>query len=389
MAFVSPSSGVRAAVAVAALLGWNACTQEFDPALLEPDPARPSSDTRTVQALAAAGRGTCAADNLQTLWCWGEISGGRGVQRRPVALSAGGWTAVALGGRAAAHGCAIHFQGSLWCWGANTARQLGQDSGASADAPLLVADGPWERVATSETVSCAVRAGGALWCWGEPDRVPLTAATGLLQQVNDQLGYERIELGETHGCSIRQGVLSCWGENRGGQLGIGELVGETLALPRAIAGEQWRELAVGATHTCGIRRDQSLWCWGGNDFGQLGQGAAAGAAASPLRVEPASRWQVVAAGDAHTCAITDQGELYCWGSNERGQLGIDAAVAPSPVRVGERRDYRALALGSEHSCAVTAVGSVWCWGNNQHGQVGVGDAPVVPGPALVGLTAPR
>lgn len=389
MTSVSRLSGVRVAAALA-VCSLSACTQEFDPSLLEGDAAPAgSSGERTVQAVAAAGRGTCAADNLQTLWCWGEISGGRAVQRRPLALSAGGWTQVALGGRAAAHGCAIHFQGSLWCWGETVAGQLGQDAGASVDAPLLVADGPWQRVATSETVSCAVRDGGALWCWGEPDRVPLAAATGRLQQVNDQVGYERIALGETHGCSIRDGVLSCWGDNDGGQLGVGDLIGETLALPRAVAEGEWRELAVGAAHTCAIQRDESLWCWGSNAEGQLGTGAEPVRAASPRRVGAERRWQSVAAGDAHTCAIDDDGALYCWGSNTRGQLGIEQPAASLPARVGEREDFRRLALGAEHSCAVTDVGSVWCWGNNEHGQVGVGDAPVVSAPALVMLSAPR
>ncbi len=131
-------------------------------------------------------------------------------------------------------------------------------------------------------------------------------------------------------------------------------------------------VAAGGRHTCALSENGVLTCWGGNQNGQLGTGAGARAAA-PVRVDPGSRYAFVSAGLSHTCAVEQRGRLYCWGDNANGQLGIgsrDPSVTPREVDSVER--FRSVSAGTGHSCAVTRSSEIRCWGGNINGQLGDG-----------------
>lgn len=139
------------------------------------------------------------------------------------------------------------------------------------------------------------------------------------------------------------------------------------------------EVAVGNAHSCALRNDGSLWCWGRNNAHQLGLGSPSGctdgptgdACSEPQRVDETNDWTAVAAGSDHTCALRADGSLWCWGSNSWGQLGLGYDVWESdvPARVGQGANWQALALGGEHTCALQGDGSLWCWGVNASYQV--------------------
>lgn len=132
------------------------------------------------------------------------------------------------------------------------------------------------------------------------------------------------------------------------------------------------QVAAGGEHSCGVRTDGTLWCWGRNKWGQLGVAPAERARWSPTQVGRQSGWAAVAAGGASTCAIRTTGRLWCWGLNHRGQLGNGTRTsAVTPVAVGEAR-WRQVSVGWFTSCGVTTDGALWCWGDGSAGQLGNG-----------------
>lgn len=212
--------------------------------------------------------------------------------------------------------------------------------------------------ANSTGHTCAVRSDGTLWCWGLNDRGQLARAP------QDSAGQ----------CAVR------------GSSPPSSRPCDTRAR-RATGFTDVTDVAVGNGTTCALRRDGSVWCWGLNDAGELGQGRPSGdASPTPVRVPiPAARH--VALGAFHACAVLTDGSVRCWGSNKFAQAGValDASparcdegdgtlspCAPSPVAVAGITNARAVSLGRWHSCALLEDRSVRCWGLNDSAQLGNG-----------------
>lgn len=129
----------------------------------------------------------------------------------------------------------------------------------------------------------------------------------------------------------------------------------------------------GGYHTCGIQIDGSLWCWGWNNHGQLGDGTRENQK-SPVLVDAGDNsWTSIAAGGEHTCGVKSDGSLWCWGNNEYGQLGDNTTSDRNvPNRVGDASQWSVVTAGEDFTCAFTDDGSLWCWGWNMFGQIGDG-----------------
>lgn len=139
---------------------------------------------------------------------------------------------------------------------------------------------------------------------------------------------------------------------------------------------RWAQVTAGDSHTCGILDDESLWCWGDNAHEQLGVDGP-DESAVPLQVElegtETTGWRVVSAGFdfPHTCGVTTDDELYCWGSNSHGQLGTDD-TSPVPVPVFPNQSWQSVSAGGNHTCGLTVDGEIFCWGEDNFGQLGTG-----------------
>ncbi|CAN5203796.1 hypothetical protein BH23GEM4_BH23GEM4_16300 [soil metagenome] len=188
--------------------------------------------------------------------------------------------------------------------------------------------------------------------------------------------------GGMHTCALSAaGELFCWGGNDRGQLGTGGTTRQAVAA--SVAGRvRFRDVAAGISHTCGIGRDGATYCWGANNSGQLGNGAFA-SRTQPTRVAAAPAFRELGLGMTHTCGMTGGGAVFCWGNNSRGQLGSAAPLATyRPSRVPG--SYTALAVGWNHACALDGGRRIWCWGANDFGQLGTGDDEDHAAPVQIG-----
>ncbi|CAM3455025.1 hypothetical protein FLLO111716_11605 [Flavobacterium longum] len=137
----------------------------------------------------------------------------------------------------------------------------------------------------------------------------------------------------------------------------------------------WKEVYPGWQHTTAMRSDGTLWGWGQNYWGQLGVGSTTPAEFhTPIQISTDTDWNKVAVGTAHTLAIKSNGTLWGWGINSNGELGDGTGVAKyTPTQIGTENDWAAVSAGNGHSMALKSDGSLWVWGGNSHGQIGYGE----------------
>jgi alpha-tubulin suppressor-like RCC1 family protein len=286
------------------------------------------------------------------------------------------------------HSCVRKSNGSLQCWGDNRYGQLGVGDTTSRPAPthvpisdvskVFLPTGNGEITADLANFSCAITTDNALLCWGDnrstqfgaaPDRVLSPAKVAVL---SGSPSY--VAIGGGYMCVLdASGSVACLGSNASGQLGVDGP--QNRPTPVQVEGLVADKLLAGVSHTCARRPDGTMLCWGSNVFGQLGTGDSV-SRSKPLEVTAlAGRVARLATGANHTCAQTPEGELWCWGDNRYGQLGLgDRANRSSPAKLPGALDASSKVFaGGGHSCAIHADGSFWCWGDNRSGQLGVGD----------------
>jgi alpha-tubulin suppressor-like RCC1 family protein len=251
-----------------------------------------------------------------------------------------------------------------------------------------------EGIAAGSGFTCSVR-DGALTCWGEGGCGQLGDGAAVSEapvQVADDRTWESVATGEAHACAIDSDRgLWCWGDGISGQVGDGQVLDDfpvslhcrTEPMPIA-EGQTWARISAGARHTCGVQTDGTLWCWGSNDHGQIGDGAVGGQYQRLVPTEVGGDfWLDVFAGQSHTCGLRSDHVVACWGSGE--QLGVEGmSFSSTPIALELSAPIRALAGGgaANHSCAIDVDDRLWCWGGNQFGQLGEGE-PTVPTPTLV------
>ncbi len=229
------------------------------------------------------------------------------------------------------HTCARTAGGELWCWGANSRGQLGIDSTSSADRPVQVpspSGAPWIAQCTGQLHSCGV-SDGRIYCWGfnEVAQVGIPAGPNVLTptaiDAPDDVRFELVTCGDFHSCGLSEDERAyCWGANGFGNLG--REPGELDGAPAPVNGDLvFQFLSCGRSHCCGLESDGSLWCWGRNTQGQLGVGTDVIDRFRPTRTSgPPDRWTALALGEQHSCAVREDEFLWCWGFNESGQLGL-------------------------------------------------------------------
>ena len=250
----------------------------------------------------------------------------------------------------------------------------------------------WTTLVANARTSCGVTAAGPAYCWGwNGEGQGGDGSTGLNRSgpvpVAGGYRWSSITVGQQHTCGITTDALAyCWGSNLTGQIGDGSSIYAQHLVPTRVDSDlTWAVISAGgAGHTCAITTEGDAYCWGRNYEGQLGDGTTTNRPV-PAAVLGAYEWQAISAGNSHTCAVTTTGRGFCWGVNASGQFGDGTTTdSTTPVQVAGGIFWKSLTAGTNHTCGVTADGSAYCWGSNQSGQIGVGSTGgVMATPAAV------
>ncbi len=278
------------------------------------------------------------------------------------------------------YACALRCDGSVWCWGHDGTGQLGDGTRNSRSTPAPVRDlgGPASALSAGFGHACAI-VRGAVLCWGENTYGTLgdgthRESTRPVRVTGLPGAAVALAAGGGHTCAaLEDGTVWCWGYNESG--GLGDGTDRESAVPRAVVGlsEQVVEVVAGQFHTCARTRSGAVMCWGLNLWGAVGDGTNVDRHA-PVAVALPAPAVALATLTNHTCAALDDGAVWCWGLNRYGAVGDGTRESRAlPVRV-QSVGGRAVgvAAGDWHTCAVLEGGSVRCWGANDHGQLGDG-----------------
>jgi alpha-tubulin suppressor-like RCC1 family protein len=277
-----------------------------------------------------------------TGYCWGTNSGRpTDYELLPQRLSTSGpLTSIESG---AFHSCALRSDGARVCWGSNLFGALGvQTQSARQVAPMVV---------------------------------------------SEALRFTRLSGGLAHSCGISTtGEAYCWGSAQVGELGEGSAATLRMTPTRVLGGHRFAEVSAGIFSSCALTDRGVGYCWGINVFGNLLSGDGQFSAA-PVRLETELRFAQLEVGGGHLCGLTVEGHVYCWGRNESGQAGVDPETGGScanpldggwvpcalvPIRVAAPLQFRQISLAATHTCGVTVDAEVYCWGSNRFGELGGG-----------------
>jgi alpha-tubulin suppressor-like RCC1 family protein/uncharacterized protein YjdB len=295
------------------------------------------------------------------------------------------------------HACDIASGGIVWCWGLNGAEgrlgssQLGQTS--MSDVPTkLPGDLRFAQLSTYGRHTCGITLGGKAYCWGYNGWGALGSGSTAGQsatpmEVSGNLTFRSISAGADHTCGVTTDNRGyCWGNNDWRQLGTGTVYsGTPVLVSNALS---FAKITAGTGFTCGITTGGATYCWGANSIGQVGDGGkiSYGNAfvSTPQQVVGGQTFQSVTLGNQFACAVTTTGQGYCWGSNNsklgNGPNGVDSS---SPVQVTGGLSFQTISAGYGHACGVTTAQQVYCWGLNGSGQLGAnvanGSTPVRAG----------
>jgi alpha-tubulin suppressor-like RCC1 family protein len=321
-----------------------------------------------IESLALGQEHTCAAVDDGSVHCWGAGGAGQlGTGERDNLRSAGQAlgltdTARVFAGRLTT--CAITGSDETWCWGQVVAHAT--ESRAEPERMAEI-DGIVD-LDIAETIACAAHADGAVSCWGmvslytdhDDDPVAVPSPVDALQ------GAVRISTGGAYVCTLRQDEqVECLGLHP--TLDVG--AGEEPTTPQVIAGvDGATELATGYQHACARLANDTVSCWGENFRGELGRGTVSEFPGDRLDPEPVTGLDGVvslAAGHAFTCAVRGDGTVWCWGDSSNYALGeavMDGSPAPEPVQVVGVADAVRVKAGHHFACALLADASALCWG---------------------------
>jgi alpha-tubulin suppressor-like RCC1 family protein len=282
----------------------------------------------------------------------------------------------------------------LFTWGDNdiAVGRLGLNNAGAAfnkSSPTQVGSATeWKNVETWNASTFAIKNNGTLWAWGYNAQAQLGDSTYITRSSPVQIGalttWSSAAPGPYCTYAIKtDGTLWCWGDGTDGSLGLGDTNIRRSSPVQIGALTNWLQVTAGPYYGLAVKTDGTLWGWGRNTTGQIGDGTAINRS-SPVQVGSLTTWASVSSRQTGTMAITTSGALYSWGQGGYGSLGTNnTSNRSSPVQVGSLTNWSSVSIAN-HCMAIKTDGTLWAWGNNAQGQLGLGDQVSRSSPVQVG-----
>lgn len=343
-------------------------------------------DQKVATQISTGGYNTCALLDDATVECWGyNFAGSLGDNLNedsnvPYPIKPYNLSNVVKISSGSTHQCALKGNGTVWCWGTNSFGELGDGSNYYAKKPQLVPgiSGAID-IDVNYSTSCAILSDHSVKCWGlnvgkifgdnsEKNLSPRT--------VPNLSNVKVLSLGRTFNCALlNNNDLQCWGDNSIGQLGVGYISPENSTYIDAVVASDVKDFAIGSTNACYLDFESNYYCWGSNNYEQVGDDSG----------RPVLSPKLILTGvktipeniNYHQCVSMLDQTVKCWGWNPHDLLGINSEVSSKgyPVTATEVWEgaYTQIEVGYFHTCTLSErSGVVQCWGNNEHGQLGDG-----------------
>ena len=396
---------------------------------IEAIPLRVSSLGRRISA---GGQHTCLSKEDKTVQCWGYGSSGQlgdNIQSShdsPVTVVNTQTTGTLINSIQVSvgsyHSCSLNLAGGVRCWGYGGEGQLGQGANQSSKAPLLVTNLAGDssltnisQISAGANHTCVLNNNGKVFCWGNGISGQLGNGSNenhsRPQRVKDEdgesylSGIVQVASGSEHTCALESGGdVFCWGLQSYGRLGNEQSTNLSNTPVKASNLSLITKISVGGQHSCALKENSQVVCWGMGANGRLGNndinegdssvpvvvmfaesapntGGTVSLSATPSMVA-LDRVEQISAGKAHTCALRGGGEVFCWGRGVDGQLGnnnesnSDSLFATRVVGLsgsGSLSEVLQINVGISHTCALKESDGVFCWGNGSNGRLGYGD----------------
>ena len=278
--------------------------------------------------------------------------------------------------------------GYLWSWGGNSyysggagSLGLGVNNFNNRSSPVqnIMGATNWKQVSSNYGVISEIRFDGTLWSAGRADNGQLgnnRTSSGFpnfcspVQIVSGGIDWKQVSCGGvTNGAIKTDGTLWLWGANYAGQLGDNTAIDKSSPV-QIITGGSWKILSAGTNNCSAIKDDGTLWLWGSAYLGQLGDNTDI-SKSSPVQIITGGRWSKISSTANSKAAIKTDGTLWLWGSNASGQLGDNTTIdKSSPVQIITGGTWRDVSISSSSAAGIKTDGTLWTWGFNNSGQLG-------------------
>lgn len=292
------------------------------------------------------------------------------------------------------HSLGITNDGKLYGWGSNGQGQLGLGATTvSEPIPKLVnQDNDWKKVETGQNsfYSVGLKNNGSLWLWGGNFNNSLGNYTNHLLpvQIATNFNCKDFSTGYWRIMALRDdNTLWGWGDNDGGCLGVGSTI-NIIGTPTQVGNDDnWTKVSSGLFHTLALKSNGTIWACGYNNTGQLGNGTSGNGTFSEVFVQVGSEnnWNDILACAGFNLAIKTDGTLWAWGNNETGQIGDGTTINKLvPTQIGTDTDWKSLGYSGYSAAAIKANGTLWTWGLGAQGQLGNGSTLSASVPTQIG-----
>jgi alpha-tubulin suppressor-like RCC1 family protein len=289
------------------------------------------------------------------------------------------WCQVAAGD---SHSSAVKVDGTLWSWGSGNCGRLGDGVLANKCSPVqeISSSTNWCQVSAGGRISAAIKTEGTLWSWGQGTcgRLgdgTLVAKCSPVQELCSSENWCQVSGAEFHSAAVKtDGTLWSWGGNANGLLGDGTIVTRTSPVQEISASTNWCQVSAGNFHSSAVKTEGTLWGWGQGTCGRLGDGTLVAKSSPVQEISGSTDWCQVSAGFNHSAAVKTDGTLWSWGSGACGRLG-DGVLANkcSPVQeISASTNWCQVSAASQRSSAIKLDGTLWGWGRNYCGVLGDG-----------------